>query len=337
MPDQLQLAPLPFPTRIPADYESFVLADEPAWDPAVHLALASPSGALSLLDLGYDSAESALAASPLGVTAPFQVFSPAGLEAVRMVCLALQANAMVGTDDRAPSYIPGAGYRSKFIHDLCHDATVVAHVSALAGIALAPHSMADCQAYINYAPRDVSKAVDSWHIDSIAFDMVLMLSDPTKLVGGRLEFLKMSRQRASDLFGTTVDQLHLGYPLDVPEAELASAQFSAAGTGVVQQGTHVVHRASRLETAGERITLVLGYIPLDQSGADPTNVDYMATWGHPGISAELARHAAWLSSQQLAALVAQIDPDASAASAATALRAAVANVERVISALDSSG
>ncbi len=337
MPDQLQFAPLQFPTRIPADYEPFVLADEPVWNPSVHLALAAPAESLSLSDLGYDSAELALAASPLGVTAPFQVFSPAGLEAVRTVCLALQANAMVGTDDRAPSYIPGAGYRSKFIHNLCHDATVLAHVSSLAGIKLAPHSMTDCQAYINYAPRDVSKAVDSWHIDSIAFDMVLMLSDPTKLVGGRLEFLKVSRQSASDLFGTTVDQLHLGYAVEVPQDQIASAQFSAAGTGVVQQGTHVVHRASRLETAGERITLVLGYIPLDQSGPDPTNVDYMSAWGHPGISAELARHAAWLSSQHLAALASQIDPDASAASAATALRAAVASVERVISALESSG
>jgi hypothetical protein len=334
MSETLQLSPLPFPSQVPTAYRPLALQDEPIWDPARHLALTTPATTLGLAELGYGPPEVSAAASPLGVTAPFGVFSDEGLAAVRAVCLALQAEAVVGADERAPSYGPGAGYRSRFINDLCQDPRLVAHISDLAGIPLAPHSLPDCQAYVNYAPTDVTKAVDSWHVDSIAFDMVLMLSDPTRLRGGRLEFLRADRKRASELFDTSMDQLHLGYPMDPLADDVIGVEFPAAGFGVLQQGTHVVHRAARLSEPGERITLVLGYLPLEQAGPDPTNVEYISTWPHPGVPAELARHAAWLAGQRLADLTRGIDPDVSAVVAASQLRMAVADVERIARTLE---
>ena len=167
-------------TAAPAAYHP--LADEPVFDPGVHLALGDPVAVRSLADLGYDDHRAASAAGPTAVTTPFRVLSDAGVEAVRAVCAALESGAIGGHDERAPRYVPGAGYRSRFLRDLVSSPELLAHVSRLAGVELVAHPVTDCQAYVNYAPADLAKAVDTWHVDSIAFDIVVMVSDPAVLV-----------------------------------------------------------------------------------------------------------------------------------------------------------
>ncbi len=50
--------------------------------------------------------------------------------------------------------------------------------------------MSSQQVYINFAPEDLTKAIDNWHVASIGFDYVLMASDPATLNGGRFEFFR---------------------------------------------------------------------------------------------------------------------------------------------------
>ena len=310
------------------------LAEEPVFDAAVHLALTEPDVVRDLADLGYGPDRVAAAAGPTGVTTPFQVLSPAGVEAVRAVCAALEGEAVGGHDERAPRYVPGAVHRSQFLRDLVSSPQLLAHLSHLAGVDLQPHTLPDCQAYVNYAPQDLERAVDSWHVDSIAFDIVVMLSDPATLHGGRLEGCEGTDDAAAALLGTVPEALHLGGRDDLPADLTGAAEFPAAGWALLQQGTHVVHRAARLLEPGERTTLVLGFAPTGVDGDDPTNLDYVATWPHPGISAEIARHAAARAAARLAAVAEGLPADATAEEAAAALRAAAVDVERAARALD---
>lgn len=317
----------------PAPAAYVPLAHEPVFDPEVHLALTEPDAVRDLSDLGYGPERVAAAAGPTGVTTPFRVLSPAGVAAVREVCAALEDGAIGGHDERAPRYVPGAVHRSQFLRDLVSSPPLLAHVSRLAGVALAPHTIPDCQAYVNYAPQDLERAVDSWHIDSIAFDIVVMLSDPGTLRGGRLEWFEGTDDEAAGLLGTAPDDLHLGGRADLPADRTGAAAFPEAGWALLQQGTHVVHRAARLLEPGERTTLVLGFAPTGVDGEDPTNLDYVASWPHPGISAEIARHAAARAAARLAALTETLPADATPEEAVAALRTAVVDVERAAAAL----
>ena len=65
---------------------------------------------------------------------------------------------------RLGSYIRGAGYRSRFVRDFCRCPELLAFLSDLAGTPLAQHSVPAVACGINYAPEDITRAVDSWHV-----------------------------------------------------------------------------------------------------------------------------------------------------------------------------
>ena len=97
-------------------------------------------------------------------------------------------NASAGTGaNRLGSYARGAGYRSTFIRDFCDSPELAGHPSEIAGVTLGRHSVPAVACGINYAPDDITKAIDTWHVDSVAFDVVMMLSDPTTLKGGEFQ------------------------------------------------------------------------------------------------------------------------------------------------------
>eukprot|EP00656_Telonema_subtile_P043524 TRINITY_DN49868_c0_g1_i2.p1 TRINITY_DN49868_c0_g1~~TRINITY_DN49868_c0_g1_i2.p1 ORF type:complete len:205 (-),score=38.44 TRINITY_DN49868_c0_g1_i2:90-704(-) len=195
--------------------------------------------------------------------------------------------------------------------------------------------MPDCQAYVNFAPEDVTEAVDTWHVDSLGFDMVLMVTDPTRVKGGRFEWFNGTSHEAASLLGVPEEQLHLGGKEELPRDRVEDANFPAAGWAVLQQGSHIVHRATCMLEYTKRMTAVLGFSTGRVDSRDPSNLEYMAHWGHPGLHAEIARHAAWRAGAQLTSVVGELDSDATAAECAAALRRAVADATRAIAALES--
>ena len=64
------------------------------------------------------------------------------------------------------------------------------HLSTIAGVNLGRHSVPAVACGINYAPDDIAKAIDGWHVDSVSFDVVMMLSDPLKIEGGEFQIFK---------------------------------------------------------------------------------------------------------------------------------------------------
>jgi hypothetical protein len=294
-------SPPTFPKTPPLDHQ--YLDDEPAYDPALHLALEEPARAWTLDEFGYSREAIEACASNVMVTTPFRILSNEGVRLVQELLLELKSKKTVIAGNRVPSHLSGAVYRSRFLRDLAACPIVTEHVSKIAGTPLAPHSMPSQQMYVNYTPDDISKAVDSWHFDGIGFDYVLMVSDPRHLKGGKFEYFRGTKFEFADMFDMDVPTIRQGVTDELPPDRVVQAEFPAAGYAVFQQGNMIVHRAARIEEPAERTTMVTGYVALDMSRADPTAKHDLPYYAQSGVVAELARHSAWLAQSKLQNLI----------------------------------
>ena len=198
---------LPFPPGRPSDY--LPLADEPSFVAGQHLALEMPTDTTDLATLGYQESDLADCASTFAVSNAFRILSTEGVAAMRHVCDQIyhNRNANEGTGaNRLGSYARGAGYRSQFIRDFCDSPELAAHLSDIARIPLGRHSVPAVACGINYAPEDISRAIDTWHVDSVAFDIVMMITDPSVLKGGEFQYFHGTKQEGQALLGITGEE-----------------------------------------------------------------------------------------------------------------------------------
>lgn len=292
---------LPFPGQRPPEY--IKLENEPEFHAGTHLQLEQPSEVHSLTRLGYRDEDVSNCPSDFGVSSAFRILSEEGLAVMRDICLKMydNRNISVGTGvNRLGSYVRGAGYRSKFIRDFCDSPELAEHLSGLAGVRLARHSVPAVACGVNYAPEDITRAVDSWHTDSVAFDIVMMLSDPGLIEGGEFQYFAGTKMEGSDLLGIAGEE---GKDAELPEDRIVTIPFPAAGYGFMQQGNMIFHRACRLKRKAERMTMIPSFVVVPPHAPDATNSVNMAGWDDPGLAAELTRHEAWRASARLSELV----------------------------------
>ncbi len=323
------LAAIPeFPGQSPAGYQ--YLEDETRYDPAKHLLLEFPDRSWTLEDFGYDSAVIKSCASPVAVTSPFRMLSDEGVKVLHQVVARLKDQRTQIEGSRIPSHLAGGVYRSMFLRDFCACPVILAHMSAISGTSLAPHSMPSQQLYVNYAPEDISKSVDEWHYDGIGFDYVLMMSDPSKLRGGNFEYFQGTKFEIAQMFNLKVHEVRYGIAEDLPSEKVIKTRFPAAGYAIFQQGNMVVHRAAKLNAPGDRITMVPGLVSRDLSVADPTAIHDMPHYGESGIVAELARHSAWLAHSKLQDFIQNMPVSEDVNVVQRALRDAILDVTEVM-------
>jgi hypothetical protein len=192
--------------------------------------------------------------------------------------------------------------------------------------------MPQYQAYVNYAPEDPTKAGATWHVDSLGYDAVMMVSDPGRLKGGRFQFFRGTFTEAATLVGARDEQdLTSGWAHELPADRVESVAFPAAGWAVFMQGDFIFHRAGQLEEPGERITLVPGYMARDLAFPDRVKSKGMQNWRDKHLMTEVTRYAAWLGREKLARLIDELrfqDAD-DRKGLAVKLEAAVADVLRI--------
>ena len=292
---------LPFPNERPPSY--IKLENEPVFNAGKHLALGRAEKIVSLSALGYSNEDIENCPTPFGVSSAFKILSSEGVGAMYEICNAMydNRNVSVGTGiNRLGSYVRGAGYRSQFIKDFCDSPELAEHLSSMAGVTLARHSVPAVACGVNYAPKDIRKAVDSWHIDSVAFDIVMMVTDPQLLEGGEFQYFHGTKMEGQHLLGIEGEE---GVDRELPQERVVTVPFPAAGYGFMQQGNMIFHRACRLKKKAERITMVPSFVVTPATATDATNSVNMSSWDDPGLPAELARHEAWRASARLGELV----------------------------------
>ena len=298
---------LAFPRECPSQYSR--LDNEPPFIAAQHLSLEFPDSIFSLHDLGYCDQDIATCESSFGYCNAFRILSDEGVAVMKDVCERIyhNRNSSAGTGaNRLGSYARGAGYRSRFIRDFCDSPELASHLSSIASITLGRHSVPAVACGINYAPDDIGKAVDTWHVDSVSYDIVMMVSDPSQIEGGEFQIFNGTKQEGRELLGISGEE---GIDAQLPGDRIITLPFPAAGYGFLQQGNMIFHRACRLQEKCDRITMVPSFEVLPRSAMDATNTINMSSWADPGIQQELARHEIWRASARLDKLLDEVSLD----------------------------
>lgn len=279
--------PLPVPDVPPAGFDPIV--DEPVFDPAKHLQIEMPQDIISLRDFGYSDDDIATCPTEFGVTNIFRVLSDEG--AAAMLDVARKLEQFVTSNARISRNVRGGVYRSKFLRDLCTCPELTDAISKICGTPLLPHTLPHQLGHLNYNPLEVGENVDKWHVDTLRIDFVMFVTDPKSVEGGEFQYYLGTKDEVADL-------KKQGKPLD--PAKIKSPDMPGPGYAVVQQGNMVVHRAKGLTQAGERITMVNGYVPADISFPDYTRYDqlYLVDPKHVA-SSEYARHMTWMARERM--------------------------------------
>ncbi|MEM9358795.1 MAG: hypothetical protein AAGB04_21650 [Pseudomonadota bacterium] len=280
-------APLEFPVPHPAGFPT--LASEPVFDPSRHLTIEKPDQVISLAELGYSEQAIAECPTPMGVTSAFRLLSDEGVACLQEVTRLLEPYAR--GIERISRMVRGGVYQSKFLRDFCLSRDVTEVISEICDAPMLPHTMPHQLGHLNYNPRKVGENVDKWHADTLRIDYVMFVTDPNAVDGGEFQYFNGTKYEVEKLNAS-------GQPL--PADRVVSPTFPGAGYVVLQQGNMVVHRAKALDTEGERITLVNGYVPQDLRHPDYTKFDQLYLADPANIAAsEYARHVAWMGKEAL--------------------------------------
>ena len=299
-----------YPKTLPPGYE-FVVADEPEFDPAVHLQLEKPHTITSMAELGYSEYAVSRFASPIALTSPARLLSREGVEVMQHIARQLQPYIRHNPHSkRVPAVLRGTTHRSKFMRDLCLSPDLTAFFSEMFQAPLMPHTVTHHQGHMNFAPRDLGREVDSWHHDGTAFDWVLMVHDPKTVKGGRFQVFNGTREEGWEIFRETGA---------IPDNRVSTPDFVDAGYACYQQGCAVFHRATKLEEIGFRASVVQSYVSRDVRFPDHNRAYFIQNRNGPAgdadpnymlekncQSAEWARHRAWISKAKLARLIDQM-------------------------------
>ncbi len=237
----------PYPERI---------ADDPIFNPSVHLALEFPESTLTLRELGYLQKPEGVPEKALAATSCFRVLSDEGVAALYHVCKQLEQ--FTTSNPRIARNVRGGVYRSAFLRDLALSADVTAHMSQLLGTPLAPHGMPHQLAHLNFQPLTPGENVDKWHWDTLQVDYVMFVTDPNAVEGGEFQYFHGTKEELASLRAT-------GH--SVPPDRIIAPKMPGPGYAVLMQGGQVVHQAKGIK-GGERITMVNGYTYLDDSARD---------------------------------------------------------------------
>ena len=265
-------------TDVPKGYNW--LASEPEFAPQTHLALEMPEVIESLSDFGYAQQDIDACPSDFAVSSIFRVLSDEGAACLLEVCRQLEA--FTTSNARIERNTRGGVYRSRFLRDLCQSPDVSDFMSKIAGVPLLPHSISHQLGHLNYNPREIGKNVDKWHVDTLRYDYVMFVTDPTTVKGGEFQYFKGTKYEMATFKETGTS---------VPADRIISPTMPGPGYAVLQQGNMVVHQAKGLTEQGERITMVNGYVAADANIPDFTRYDQLKLVDPSDVvTAEFARH-----------------------------------------------
>ena len=295
MKNRLLNTPINFPNTLPDGYH--YIDNEPNYDPNIHLALEFPKDSHNLHDLGYSQEEIDKCPTDYGVSGVTRLLSDEGVRVLMQTAQSLRKYSSSG-GERIQHLLRGCVYRSKFLRDLCLCPKVSEFLSQIYGIPVAPHSIPLHLGHFNFAPDDLTRAVDKWHIDTIGFDYVMMVSDPNQQVGGRFQYFLGTKREIQEIKDNNQS---------IPEDRIISPEFPGPGYIIVLQGNMVVHRGAKLEQPFDRVTMVNGYVPLDLDSVDPSRFfDLKTVDPHQLLFPEWARHKAWLSKGKLNRIIEEL-------------------------------
>jgi hypothetical protein len=280
---------------VPGDYPP--LENEPKFQAEVHLQLEPPSQTLTLESFGYHPGELGDVPSTLAVAGPFRLLSDEGVQALRFIAAQFKNLSLRLEGDSKAAYLKPRGiwYSSQFVRELCTSPLIRAFFSDLAGTPLAAHGMPTVAAAMIYAPPEIEKTNQGWHLDTVNFATVIALTEPDELDGGCFQYFRGTRAEVAAQLNIEEHELRtsVGRLTDLEPARVVTVKYPAAGYALFMQGNLVLHRGEPLRAPAERVVFVPAFVPLDMRYPDVTHWSEIQRWNSPALNEEYKRHRAW--------------------------------------------
>eukprot|EP00930_Biecheleria_cincta_P046624 TRINITY_DN32174_c0_g1_i1.p1 TRINITY_DN32174_c0_g1~~TRINITY_DN32174_c0_g1_i1.p1 ORF type:complete len:844 (+),score=131.65 TRINITY_DN32174_c0_g1_i1:147-2678(+) len=289
---------VPFPKAVPASFPQTCTA--PPFDPKRHLQLEAPRWMRTLPAEGSlvswckfpspDRLDDGSEFPGLGYSEPFRVLSDEGLAVMREVIEAHSCHA-TEIEGRSKS-IRGLAYRSNFVRDYVYSKEVLDFLAQMTREPLTPHGLQMNGGHVNLSVPG-QEFVDTWHLDSVPYVLVLMLSDPSTFQGGELQVARYANPKEA------LEEIKTNGLKSAPKELIESPKFPAAGYGVLLNGSKLAH-CVRSVTEGNRISMINSYSPQDVFAADETKYSHFRAVDPAEVyPIETARHLAWRAQGQL--------------------------------------
>lgn len=184
-------------------------ADQPVFDPQIHLDIEPPSivRTLDFVDVpfpyhGCGLEKQQRSGSQFAYTPkPFRLLSDLGTQTLRSIIDHYKPQ-LLRQNERNHT-VRGLGYLSPFVRDFTYDPSILSLLSALAQQEIHPHDAVMNHAHTNIGTVGSGRAVDQWHVDSVDFVCIVIVSDTREMKGGELQVLQM----ADGAMGSTFDEL----------------------------------------------------------------------------------------------------------------------------------
>lgn len=320
----------PFPSAHPLGYGESDADLQPVFDPHVHLQLEPPRWIKPLIVPGKDGVgfdpgavgfpvpvrpdaaapggkarpfQAAKATAPprvashsdvpfpgMAYTASFRVLSDEGVRAMRAVIRCNEKFAKA--NERTPKALRGLGYRSKFVRDFAYSPEVLDFLSRMSGEPMHPHDMPMNIAQINFGQIGDKRQVDKWHLDSVPYVMVLLLSDATDMQGGKLQVARVADPHAAlrHVKQNTMDPRFVD-----------TVSYPGPGHAIFMQGSRIAHGVSPVKFAREpRLTLVNSYQSRNPFAPNKTCYrTFKVQDPSDAAPCEIGRHLAWRAAGKL--------------------------------------
>ena len=214
---------------------------------------------------------------------PFRLLSDTGVSECRSILK--REKDLIKQTQRSLSQ-GGLVYRSKFICDLLFSPSLCALFSEMANVEIWPNNMHNRSSQANYSDPKSSAKVDLWHVDSVDYVCVIILSDIKDMEGGELQVLELiDRELRPGVVATSDILAH--------KDKIRTVNYPGPGYCIFMQGSMIKHGVNPVRRASEpRITLVNSYSPLDVFIPDRTEPYVYTIDSHHVRSIEYTRHKA---------------------------------------------
>jgi hypothetical protein len=279
----------PFPPSNPVGFEPEIEYIE--FDPEKHLSYEKPE---YVVDLNFQKIPFDEYISnkdkygPLAFTSPFKLMNEEGVTALRnLVDRYKEHPCLKQSHARIPLCMRGVGYVSPFVRDMNRSPVIDEIVSVMAREELCAHGMPMNYGHVNVGKIGDDRPVDSWHVDSVDYVIVVIISDMKDAVGGELQVALRNEQEAKRLLREK-DELKEG-------DEMMTVAYPGAGYAIFMQGSHILHHVTNVKSASEpRMSFVNSYMRRNVFGVDGTRYSLFAEGDSKLVSGvDFARMKAW--------------------------------------------
>jgi len=304
--------------------------DEPKFDPDIHLALDEPSEVTRLPDFQRVKTMEGETPGSLAYSQPVKLLSDEGVRVMRQILEREKPKKMVPARGSRVT-VRGLYYRSPWIRDLQSNEKLLDLVSKIAGERLVPSHFNNSTPQVNFSIPGLGGTSDFWHWDSVCYVANFLLSDPSTMVGGDLEIIKMEKEAGMRaLVGGTLEP-----------AKVEKLVYGPPGNMVLAQGSEILHHVTQIESELPRIVCILCFCPANVFKPDKmvlyTEEQADKAHGHDTITAyEFFRGKAWVCGQGLTGMVSQVKHTEDRNKLAERLRSVATELERVSGILDGS-